>query len=189
MTWQRPDLAWSQMIKAISSRASKYLNLSAWPRNSGATAQSSQGATPPANMCLVSPEKNQAGQSFHEAVKKCLYSTVARLTSDSFDEGDALMILSTCLKWLSTMKDQDLVSKCLPKTNPCQTFTHHANLVGVALLRMGFKYSLTRVHEVREFMEKVDPQRKLDRAKLLSIECDLLELIGPSGVTDADDLE
>ena len=176
------------MIKAFSSRASKYLNLSAWPRNSGATAQSSQGATPPAeqfllaNTCLALPEK-----TFHEAVKKCLYRTVARLTSDSFDEGDALMILSTCLRWLSTMKDQDLVSKCLPKTNSCQTFTHHANLVGVALLRMGFKYSLTRDHDVREFMEKVDPQRKLDRAKLLSIECDLLELIGPSGVTDADD--
>lgn len=140
-------------------------------------------------MCLVSPEKSEAGQTFQEAVKNCLYSTVAGLRSNNFDEGDALMILSTCLKWLSTMKDQDLVSKCLPKTNPCQTFTHHAKLVGVTLLRMGFKYSLTRDHDVRDFMEKVDPQRKLDRAKLLNIECAMIELIGPSGLTDADDLE
>lgn len=125
-----------------------------------------------------------------------MYSTVVhKLLPNNFDEGDAMMILSTCLKWLSTMNHQDLVSKCLPKdpkgqtcnyANPCQTFTRHTKLVGVALLRMGFKYSLTRDHEMSEFMKKVD-QEKLDRAELLSMECSLVELIGNAGLTGMDD--
>ena len=161
-----------------------------WLRNYGAT-QGFEAETPPANkclpanMCLVSHEKNQAGQTFQEEITRFLYSTVAKLTSVNFDEGDALMILSTCLKWLSNMKNQDLVSKCNPTDptgqtcnywNPCQTFTRHTKLVGVTWLRMGFKYSLTRDHEISEFMKKVD-QGKLDRSELFLMECYLVELI------------
>ena len=102
------------------------------------------------------------------------------------------MILSNSLKFILRMKNEDLVAKCLPKgqtqnhANPCQTFTRHTKLVGVALLRMGFKYSLTRDHDVREFMKQVDPE-KLDPGELFVMECSLVELVGNSGLTEVDD--
>ena len=101
------------------------------------------------------------------------------------------MILSNSLKFILRMKNQDLVAKSLPKgqtqnhANPCQTFTRHTKLVGFALLRMGFKYSLTRDHD-REFMKQVDPE-KLDPGEHFVMECSLVELVRNSGLAGMDD--
>ena len=111
-------------------------------------------------------------------------STVGKLLSNNFNESDGVMILSNSLNFFLRMKNQDLVAKCLPKgqtqnhVNPCQTFTRHTKLVGVALL--------TRDHDVREFMKQVDPE-KLDPGELFVMERSSVELVGNSGLTEMDD--